>query len=90
MATYNGERFVVEQLASILPQLGPEDEVVVIDDKSSDSTRELVAGFGDARIRLIDHRERQGVVSSFDHAVRSASGDILFLCDQDDIWAPDK
>ena len=90
MATYNGERFVVEQLASILPQLAPEDEVVVIDDKSSDSTSELVAGFGDARIRLIEHQERQGVVCSFEDAVRSASGDILFLCDQDDIWAPDK
>lgn len=90
MATCDGERFIGEQLSSVLPQLGPQDEVIVVDDKSQDGTREVVEGFCDARIRLIAHRERQGIVSSFEHAVRSATGDILFLCDQDDVWAPTK
>ena len=90
MATYNGERFVREQLVSVLQQLRPEDEVILVDDRSTDSTSEIIAGINDARIRLIEHRERQGIVSSFEHAVRSAAGDIVFLCDQDDIWAPTK
>jgi glycosyltransferase involved in cell wall biosynthesis len=90
MATYNGERFVREQLDSVLPQLGSEDEVIVVDDGSTDSTRQVVTEIGDARVRLIEHREQQGIVSSFEHAVRSSSGDIVFLCDQDDIWAPTK
>jgi glycosyltransferase involved in cell wall biosynthesis len=90
MATYNGKRFVHEQLVSILQQLRPEDEVIVVDDRSTDSTSEIVTGTNDVRILLIEHRERQGIVGSFEHAVRSASGDIVFLCDQDDIWAPTK
>ena len=90
MATYNGERFVREQLVSVLSQLGPEDEVIVVDDKSLDSTRETIISLNDARLRLIEHQEQRGIVKSFEHAVRSASGDILFLCDQDDVWAPNK
>jgi glycosyltransferase involved in cell wall biosynthesis len=90
MASYNGERYIEEQIRSILPQLGLNDELVVVDDGSSDSTRERIMKFGDRRIRLITQATNRGVVETFEHAVRSAVGDILFLCDGDDIWAPDK
>jgi glycosyltransferase involved in cell wall biosynthesis len=90
MASYNGERYIEEQIRSILPQLAMSDELVVVDDASSDSTRERIMRFGDARVRLIAQAKNRGVVETFEHAVRSAVGDILFLCDGDDIWAPEK
>ena len=50
MATYNGEKFIAEQLASILPQLDGGDEAVISDDSSTDGTPALIRGFGDPRI----------------------------------------
>ncbi|MDR3745858.1 MAG: glycosyltransferase [Acidobacteriaceae bacterium] len=90
MASYNGERYIEEQIGSILPQLRERDELIVVDDASSDRTRELILGFEDPRIKLIVQVKNRGVVETFEHAVRSATGDILFLCDGDDIWTPDK
>jgi glycosyltransferase involved in cell wall biosynthesis len=90
MAARNGEKFIREQLASVIPQLGLGDELVIVDDASEDRTRDVVAGFRDDRLLLIKHQARQGIVSSFEHAIRSASGDIIFLCDQDDVWSPNK
>jgi glycosyltransferase involved in cell wall biosynthesis len=90
MAACNGEKFIREQLHSVLCQLGSNDEVIVVDDASEDQTRTVIAGCYDHRVHLIRHQSRQGIVSSFEHAIRSASGDVLFLCDQDDIWSPNK
>ncbi len=90
MATCDGEAYIREQLASVLPQLEPQDEVIVVDDASEDATKTLIAAFQDRRIRLIEHRVRQGVVKTFEHGVRSAGGEIVFLSDQDDLWAPQK
>jgi GT2 family glycosyltransferase len=90
MASYNGDRFIQEQIGSILSQLGGQDELIVVDDASSDRTRERVLEFNDPRIKLIEHAENRGVVETFEEAVRNATGDILFLSDGDDIWAPDK
>lgn len=90
MATCNGERFVGQQLSSILAQLGAEDEVIVVDDASEDATAARIVAFHDSRIRLIRHKSREGVVRSFEEAVRSASGDVVFFSDQDDIWAAEK
>ena len=90
MAAYNGDRYIQEQIGSILSQLGEHDELFVVDDASSDRTKERVVEFKDPRIKLIEHNENQGVVETFEEAVRYATGDILFLSDGDDIWAPDK
>ena len=90
LATCNGEVFISEQLDSVLKQLGPNDEVIVVDDASNDRTKQLVIALNEPRILLIEHTTRQGVVKTFEHAVRAASGDIVFLCDQDDLWAPQK
>lgn len=90
MASYNGERYIGEQIASVLPQLEPSDELIIVDDASSDCTRERILQFDDSRIKLIVHSKNRGVVATFEDAVRSATGDLLFLCDGDDIWACNK
>lgn len=90
MAAYNGERYITPQLQSILGQLSDNDEVVVVDDHSTDDTRNRVRAFRDHRIRLIEHEVNQGILSTFEDALRSASNDILFLSDQDDLWIADK
>lgn len=90
MATYNGERYVAEQLRSILSQLAPGDEVVVADDASRDHTIAEIEGLNDSRIRIMSNEENVGVLGTFERAIRASSGEILFLSDQDDIWAPKK
>jgi glycosyltransferase involved in cell wall biosynthesis len=90
MAAYNGERYVEDQLRSILHQLHAQDEVIVVDDASKDRTRDIIRSFNDDRIRLVEHPRNCGVVATFEDAIRNATGDILFLADDDDIWAPNK
>lgn len=90
MAAYNGERYITAQLQSILVQLTDRDEIVVVDDGSTDGTRECVRACGDRRIRLIEHASNQGVSRTFEEALRRASNEILFLSDQDDLWVSDK
>lgn len=88
VATYNGERFIGEQLASILasPLV---DEVIVSDDGSTDSTMARVAAIGDRRIRARKGPGR-GIAANFESMLRDACGDYIFLSDQDDIWLPGK
>jgi glycosyltransferase involved in cell wall biosynthesis len=86
MATYNGASFVAEQIASILPQLGPEDELVVVDDASSDQTVAVVRSVGDERVRVHQNDHNVGYVQTFERALGLAHGDLIFLADQDDVW----
>lgn len=90
MAAYNGERYITAQLQSILSQLDACDEVIVVDDASKDETKERVRSLKDSRIRLIEHATNLGVSRTFEDAIRAASGRILFLSDQDDLWDPRK
>jgi len=89
IAAYNGERFIHEQIASILPQLGPDDELIVSDDTSEDRTVEIVKRFNDPRIVLLEGNFRSHV-RNFEHALKHARGTYIFLADQDDIWEPNK
>jgi len=90
MAAYNGGPFVEAQMQSILTQLGPNDELVVVDDCSKDETVQRIEAMGDARVRLLRHERNAGVVATFEDALRCATGEVLFLCDDDDLWAPTK
>ena len=90
LASYQGERFIGEQLDSILPQLAPEDEIVVSDDVSTDRTQEVITRRGDARIRVLANDLRVGYVANFQRAIQCCRGDTVFFCDQDDIWLPNK
>ena len=93
MATYNGERFIAEQLESILHQLPQDAEVIVADDGSSDNTLEIVRSFDDRRIQIIPSSksgENLGPVYNFERALVASKGDAIFLADQDDLWLPGK
>lgn len=88
MATYNGQDFVANQINSILQQLSPEDELIVVDDASRDDTVEVVQGIADPRIRLLPNPENRGYVASFERAIASSTGRYIMLSDQDDVWLP--
>jgi glycosyltransferase involved in cell wall biosynthesis len=88
LATYDGARYVHEQLRSVLAELGPTDEVVVVDDASTDGTADVVAAIDDPRIRLVRAARNRGYVTTFAAALESARGELLLLCDQDDVWVP--
>lgn len=91
MAAYNGESYILEQLASILNQLGEDDEVIVSVDPCEDNTENVVKSLSelDGRVKLIKG-EGKGLIKNFENALKACSGDIIFLSDQDDKWASDK
>lgn len=88
MATYNGSAFVGAQLDSVLAEVGDSDEVVIVDDESTDDTRALVTGTDDDRIRLIPLSTNVGHVGAFERAISEARGGSIVLSDQDDVWVP--
>ncbi len=90
MATFNGAAYVEQQLESILSQLGEDDEIVLVDDHSSDATMEIVAAFGDSRIKVYRNEKNLGVARTFEKALGLARGELIWLADQDDIWHPQK
>ena len=89
MATYNGEKYIQEQISSILSQLSETDELIISDDNSTDSTIQIIKKIQDKRIKLFFNKEK-GYTSNFENALMNASGDFIFLSDQDDIWADNK
>ena len=91
MAAYNGESFILEQLASILNQLGEDDEVIVSVDPCKDNTLNVVKTLArlDSRVKPIEG-EGKGLIKNFENAINHCSGDIIFLADQDDYWVDDK
>lgn len=89
MATYNGEKFIKEQIDSILIQLGENDEIIVSDDGSSDCTIEIIKSYQDSRIKIFNNSFKN-LILNFEYALKQASGDYIFLSDQDDIWLPNK
>ena len=90
MAVYNGEKYLHKQINSILTQLSVEDEIIVIDDTSTDSSVKILDDFNDPRISIHQNNKNAGVVISFEKAVSMANGEIIFLSDQDDVWLPNK
>lgn len=90
LATYQGEKYIREQLDSILPQLGPDDEVVVSDDGSADATLAIIEGYGDHRITVYRNATNVGYTKNFERALAKATGDVIFIADQDDVWLPSK
>ncbi len=89
IATYNGEKYIEEQLRSILVQLRPDDEVIVSDDGSTDNTLGVVEAIGDERVRIL-HSHCHDVKGNFVNALEHARGDVIFLSDQDDVWLDGK
>jgi glycosyltransferase involved in cell wall biosynthesis len=91
MATYNGEKYLKQQIDSILSQLSNKDELVISDDHSSDQTLTIIKNYiqEDPRVKLFMNDE-SGVTSNFENAIKRTQNEIIFLSDQDDIWKPEK
>lgn len=95
VCTYNGTAYLREQLDSIRQQARPADEVLIFDDVSSDNSAQLCAEYilshrlGDTW-RLTVNQRNLGFISNFRQAMKAARGDWVALCDQDDVWTPDK
>lgn len=98
IATFNGEQYLRQQIDSILPQIGTDDEIVISDDGSTDGTLELLESYQDERIRVFHHDATSIKTTfpldrpthNFENALRHARGDIIFLADQDDVWLEGK
>ena len=94
MTSYNGEKYIIEQLESIRTQTRAPDEVIILDDRSSDNTVALVKKFildnNLTNWRVIVNKVNLGWKKNFFESVRQTTGDIVFFSDQDDIWLPDK
>ncbi len=86
MATYNGGRYLRDQLESIIIQLRPGDEIVVVDDASSDDSVSIVESLASPYITVHRNERNRGYVRSFERAMTLAEGDLLLLADQDDVW----
>ncbi|WP_281336377.1 glycosyltransferase family 2 protein [Flavobacterium eburneipallidum] len=89
MATYNGEKYIKDQLLSILKQIGSNDEIIISDDLSKDKTIEIIEDLNDSRIKIF-FNDKKGYTNNFQNAIKQASGDYIFLSDQDDIWVDNK
>lgn len=90
MATYNGEKYIREQLESILCQIGKEDEVIVSDDSSTDETVNIIKSFNDDRLIILEGQTFQSPTFNFENALKRATGQLIVLSDQDDLWRKDK
>jgi glycosyltransferase involved in cell wall biosynthesis len=93
LCTYNGSKYLASQLESYLAQSQPPDEVVVCDDCSRDETVLMLnefAGRAPFPMRIFVNEQNIGSTKNFEKAISRCSGDIIFLSDQDDVWAPDK
>lgn len=86
IATYNGSKYIKEQIDSILPQLDECDEIIVSDDSSTDNTLSILKSYHDRRIIIFTNQKFNSPIYNFENALKHAKGDIIFLSDQDDIW----
>lgn len=93
LCTYMGERFLREQLDSILNQTLPVQEIVIGDDHSTDNTINIIKEYQNVYPELIKYWVNDhtiGSVKNFETTIQRCKGDYIFLSDQDDIWMPDK
>lgn len=90
MAIHDGDRYLREQIDSILSQLRHDDEIVAVDDCSRDRSLAVLDEIADPRLRVYRNEKNLGVVRTFEKALRLSTGDIIFLSDQDDLWLAGK
>lgn len=93
MATYNGERYVGEQIESILKSSYQDFELFIFDDCSKDNTMSILYGYEEqnpSKIHVFRNEENLGLTINFLRAVRNTTMDYIMFCDQDDVWKPNK
>jgi glycosyltransferase involved in cell wall biosynthesis len=93
MCTYNGARYIEQQLVSIAEQTRLPNELVICDDRSTDGTGAVIRSFAERApfpVRFSINEHRLGITKNFERAVAQCQGDIIALADQDDVWLPGK
>ncbi len=93
ICTYNGDFFLKEQLDSILEQTVQVDEIIVCDDQSTDQTWDVLVDYQHKHphiFKIFCNDNSLGVIKNFEKAVNLCQNEIIFLCDQDDLWKPNK
>ena len=88
IAAFNAEAYVAEAVDSVLSQSRPADEIIVVDDGSSDGTRAILESFGSQIVLLL--QPNRGQAAALNSALAAATGDVLGFCDADDLWTPRK
>ena len=90
MAVYNGQRFLREQVESVLDELLPGDELIVVDDASLDDSLAFLGSIKSTVLKVYTNPSNLGVIGCFERGLQLATHEFIFLCDQDDIWLPGK
>jgi len=90
MAAYNGERYLAHQLQSVVAELLPDDELIIVDDGSKDGTLQLLDSLESPVVRIVRNLTNVGVLATVERGLLLSSKEIIFLCDQDDVWLPGK
>ena len=97
VATHNGAQYIREQVMSILPQLGVNDEIIISDDGSTDDTLRVIESIADTRIKVFHYQCQDSSLPSaekatlnFHNALVHCEGEFIFLADQDDVWVENK
>ena len=90
MASYNGEKYIKQQIDSILKQLSDEDELVISDDGSTDNTLSVIQSIHDKRIKLIHNQGEHGYSRNFENALKHSKGDYIFFFFYNEVWKDKK
>ncbi len=93
IAAYHGEKYIGELLKSLFAQTRVPDEILIGDDSDNDATFRAAEAAGSqycGELRFLRNPERLGICANFEHLYREAKGELVFFCDQDDVWLPEK
>lgn len=90
LASYNGEKYIKDQILSILGQIGEKDELIISDDSSTDNTIEIIQSLNDKRIVLFEKQKFKSPIYNFENTLNYCNGEYIFLSDQDDMWKKNK
>src|ERR1700743_1857825 len=92
LCTYNGAAYIEEQLDTLVNQSYPNCEIIVVDDCSKDNTVKILSEYADKypQVRIHINEKNLGYTRNFEKAIRLCKGEYIALCDQDDIWDPQK
>ncbi len=92
LATYNGSKYIREQLDSVLSQTYPNIEIIIVDDGSKDETLKIITDYQHNydNISLFPNEQNLGYIKTFEKGMLLAKGEFIALCDQDDFWLPEK